>query len=665
MDGDSPTTFKGFTLAPFQRQAAKALDTGHNVLVAAPTGAGKTLVAEYAIHLALAADKRVIYTAPIKALSNQKFRDFREDPEIQDAGLMTGDVTVRADARVLVMTTEILRNTLFEDPSRLHDVGAVVFDEVHYLDDPERGSVWEETLLFLPETVTVVGLSATVSNLDQFAAWLEEVRNRPVEVVEETHRPVPLRHFLYHPAVGTFGPKRLKSIRKKFGARKKDRNLKRRNDDPLIREIVERECTPVLYFCFSRKLCEIKARKTARKSMLTPDQRRKVAKIWAQGKSEFDFEDASGPMRALKDMVHQGVAAHHAGMLPLHKEMVERLFTAGLLVFLYTTETFALGINMPARAVVFDSLAKFNGVEFDWMRTRDFLQMAGRAGRQGMDEEGLVYTVLEFDDVFDAPVQRIFDGTVEPVMSRFGLDYGALVHLHGVAGKEGALNAWERSFAAFQARDHSPRREEERRKKMRKLVGRRMGFLENMGYIRGDREILPRGRTATGLHGHPVELTELLFEGVLDQADPAQLCGVVGAVIHEGRRRETWLKEGLRPMRVVLQKGGSVLDQTVDAELDAGLHASLKTLDPGMSPALHAYSRGKDFRDLEKYTSASPGDFVRTARIVVQSLRHLRKVAGEGWPELASLCTEAVDSIWRGPVDVKAELGLTDDEKPE
>jgi len=665
MGETSPATFKGFTLAPFQRQAAQALDTGHNVLVAAPTGAGKTLVAEYAIHLAMQEGKRVIYTAPIKALSNQKFRDFREDPEIEDAGLMTGDVTLRPEAKVLVMTTEILRNTLFENPEKLHDVGAVIFDEIHYLDDRERGSVWEETLLFLPHPVTVVGLSATISNLEQFASWLGEVRQRPVEVVEETRRPVPLKNFLYHPAVGTFQPKRLKSVRKQFAARKKDRKLKRRNDGPLIREIRERECIPVLYFCFSRKLCEIKAKKTARRPMLKPAQRKKVAEIWAQGKLEFGFEDASGPMRALKDMVHQGVAAHHAGMLPLHKEMVERLFTSGLLVFLYTTETFALGINMPARTVVFDSLAKFDGVEFDWMRTRDFLQMAGRAGRQGMDKEGIVYSVLEFDDVFDAPLRRILDGTAEPVTSRFGLDYGALVHLHGVAGKDGALEAWERSFAAFQARDHSPRREKDRRKKMRKLVGRRMTFLENLGYIRGEREVLPRGHTATGLHGHPVELTELLFEGILEKADPAQLCGVVGAIFHEGRRREKWPTDGLRPMRTIFQKARLVLDRTLDAELEVGLHGSLTSLEPGMSPALHAYSQGKDFRDLERYTSASPGDFVRVARIVVQSLRHLRKATAEDWPELADLCSTAINSIWRGPVDVKAELGLSDEDRPE
>ncbi|MDP7560801.1 MAG: DEAD/DEAH box helicase, partial [Planctomycetota bacterium] len=207
--------FKGFTLSPFQQKAAAALREGRDVLVAAPTGAGKTLVAEYAIHRALERGQRAIYTAPIKALSNQKFRDFRADPEIADAGLMTGDVTLHPDARVLVMTTEILRNTLFEDPAKLHDVGAVVFDEIHYMDDVERGSVWEETLIFLKEDVEIVGLSATIANLGQFAAWLEKVRKRPMAVVEERKRPVPLKHYLYHPKVGVFPPSRLKNISKR------------------------------------------------------------------------------------------------------------------------------------------------------------------------------------------------------------------------------------------------------------------------------------------------------------------------------------------------------------------------------------------------------------------------------------------------------------------
>ncbi|RMH01197.1 MAG: DEAD/DEAH box helicase [Planctomycetota bacterium] len=667
MAAAGPNEFKGYQLAPFQRRAAAALDAGRNVLVAAPTGAGKTLVAEYAIHLALMRGQRALYTAPIKALSNQKFRDFRADPEIGDVGLMTGDITLRPSGQVLVMTTEILRNTLTEDPARLAEVGLVVFDEVHFMDDPDRGSVWEETLIFLPPEVGIVALSATIANLGQFAAWLEQVRDRPLTVVEEKKRPVPLKHFLYHPKAGVFPPSRLKQVRSRFAKRRKDRSLRVRDDRPLLEELIAEKRLPALYFCFSRRLCERKATKAAADHrLLQPRERRRVDELWQEARREFGFDDQRGSLAELKRMTRTGVAAHHAGMLPLHKEIVERLFTAGLLKLLFTTETFALGINMPARTVVFDSLTKFDGVDFDYMRTRDYLQMAGRAGRLGMDDCGLVYSVLELEDVLEAPIHRIQSGRVEPVVSRFDLDYATLVHLYGAAGAAGAAAAWERSFAAFQAREHSKQREERNRRRMRGLVERRYRFLETMGYIAGEREIKARGRTCLGLYGYEIQLTELLFEGVFEEADPPALCGLVAAVIHESRRREEFWRNALRPMRGLLRRAKAAVDYAIEAEMAAGLQPSLKPLDEAMSPAIYEYANGRDFEELPRFTNAAAGDFVRVARMTVQYLRHLRKVAAQsGQDDLASRFAAAVDCIYRGPVDVRAELRLGEEEEPE
>ncbi|HJM38594.1 MAG TPA: DEAD/DEAH box helicase [Planctomycetota bacterium] len=659
--------FKGFTLSPFQQKAAAALREGRDVLVAAPTGAGKTLVAEYAIHRALERGQRAIYTAPIKALSNQKFRDFRADPEIADAGLMTGDVTLHPDARVLVMTTEILRNTLFEDPAKLHDVGAVVFDEIHYMDDVERGSVWEETLIFLKEDVEIVGLSATIANLGQFAAWLEKVRKRPMAVVEERKRPVPLKHYLYHPKVGVFPPSRLKNISKRFAGRKKDRSWHRRDDGPLLDSLEERELLPTLYFCFSRKLCERKARQEGRsRRLLNKSEAQQVLEVWAQAEEEFGFDSNRGSLSELKSMTVRGVAAHHAGMLPLHKEMVERLFTSALLRLLFTTETFAMGINMPAKAVVFDSLEKFDGVDFDYMRTRDYLQMAGRAGRLGMDKVGSVYSVLEFDDVLQAPIHRIQSGKVEPVISRFDLDYGTLVHLHEVAGDAGAAEAWERSFAAFQSREHSKQREERNRKRMRALIAKRYRFLDSMAYISGEREVKARGRVALGLHGYEIHLTELLFEGVFDHADPAGICAVIAGVIHEGRKRQTYDRRSLKPIQHLMRSADRAIQSAIEMEMAAGLQPSLKRFDVGMSPAIFEYALGREFEDLADFTSAAGGDFVRIARMTVQYLRHLKKVCLQGeLDDLAGRLEDAVGLIYRGPVDVRAELGLEEKDQPE
>ena len=665
MSSLGPATFKGFTLAPFQRRAAAALDTDRNVLVAAPTGAGKTLVAEYAIHLATQRGMRSIYTAPIKALSNQKFRDFREDEAIGDAGLMTGDITLNPGGRVLVMTTEILRNTLTEDPEKLRDVGVVVFDEVHYMDDPDRGSVWEETLMFLPQDVIVVALSATIDNLGQFAAWLERVRDRPVEAITETKRPVPLKNYLYHPKAGVFPPSRLKQVRKRFQDQRRNREYKRRDDRELVSELISAKTLPVLYFCFSRRLCETKARKMARKRLLTPKEVEQVVEVWDEARSEFGFDDRRGAISELRKQTERGVACHHAGMLPLHKEMVERLFSRGLLKFLFTTETFALGINMPARAVVFDSLSKFDGVDFDYMRTRDFLQMAGRAGRQGMDEVGLVYSVLEYDDVVEAPIHRIQEGKVEPVVSRFNLEYATLVHLHGVAGQAAAADAWERSFAAFQAREHSKQREEENRRQVRALLTKRFAFLEKMGYIRGEREVMSRGVTCQKLHGYEIELTELLYEGVLPQCDAPELCGLVAAVIYESRRGDEYWRNALRPLKKVLRLASNVLDSAQATEVDQGLVATVKQLDEAMTPAIYEYASGRPFRDLGDFTNATPGDFVRCARLVVQYLRHLARASEESDPDFHNTCLDAVECLYRGPVDVRAELGLREDDELE
>ncbi|HEX9793335.1 MAG TPA: DEAD/DEAH box helicase [Planctomycetota bacterium] len=662
MDAD-PATFKGFTLAPFQRRAAAALDTGHNVLVAAPTGAGKTLVAEYAIHLAVQRGQRALYTAPIKALSNQKFRDFRRDPTIPSAGLMTGDVTVQPDARVLVMTTEILRNTLFEDPAKLSDVGAVVFDEVHFMDDPERGSVWEETLLFLPEEITIVALSATIANLGQLAAWLERARGRPIDVIEERKRPVPLKHLLYHPKTGIFPPSRLKQVRDRFEKNSKDRAWRVRDDAPLIKELVKNRQTPALVFCFSRRLCERKAQKAASRNFLNEAEEGEVAKVWNNARQEFGFEDKA--MQPLKRFAHRGVGWHHAGMMPLHKEIVERLFTRGLLKFLYTTETFALGINAPARVVVFDSLTKFDGVDFDYLRTRDYMQMAGRAGRLGMDTEGVVYSVLDFEDVLNAPIHRIQSGKVEPIQSHFRLDYATLVHLHEAAGNEGAAAAWERSFAAWQAREHSKAREEKNRHRVRALLDKRFRFLDSMGYIAGERDVLARGRTCLSLYGYEIQLTEMVFEGVLENADPPALCGLVTAVIHESRRRDEFWRNALRPMRGLLRRAQACIDHAIVMERAAGLEASLKSLDEGMSPAMYAWASGKEFNEIGQYTSAAPGDFVRSTRMTVQYLRHLRKVVTSTDPDLGGRLTEAIGAIYRGPIDVRAELGLDEAEEPQ
>jgi superfamily II RNA helicase len=429
--------FKGLRLNAFQRDAVDAIQRGSSVLVSAPTGAGKTLVAEYAIYEALRQGKRCIYTAPIKALSNQKYRDFQQDPDIE-VGLMTGDVTLDPHAPLLIMTTEIFRNTVFEDPDRVRDVEFLIFDEIHYLDDRDRGTVWEESLIFAPENIRMICLSATIQNLESFGDWIRSVRKQELEVIRSDKRPVPLTHMLYHGQYGGFDLKRLSHVQKKhrdeqrrwndqgggdradYGAYRKRHPGRRegrgrsgngakggrfdkrgRNDRDrrphvhphlaarkLLDELTRAKQTPILYFCFSRRECEIKAERNSHRRLLSPSERRKIARHFDKICDLFHLDWQIDPeLGYLRDRALLGIGYHHAGMLPIHKEIVERLFTSGLLKLLFTTETFALGINMPARTVCFDALRKFDGVDFDYMKTRDYLQMAGRAGRQGIDDE--------------------------------------------------------------------------------------------------------------------------------------------------------------------------------------------------------------------------------------------------------------------------------------
>jgi superfamily II RNA helicase len=346
-------------------------------------------------------------------------------------------------------------------------------------------------------------------------------------------------------------------------------------------------------------------------------------------------------------------------MLPQQKEIVERLFSKGLIKILYTTETFAMGINMPARSVLFDSLMKFDGVDFDYMRTRDYLQMAGRAGRLGMDKEGLVYSVLGFDDVIDAPVHRIQSGGVEPITSRFNLDYATLVHLHGIAGSEQASEVWEKSFAAYQAREHSKQREQRNRRRMRAVLKKRFEFLSAMGYIGDDVGILARGRTCLHLFGYEIQLTEMLYEGVFENITPEALAAIVAATIHQGRPRDSYPKYVLRPIQGQLRHAKRVVEYAREQEALAGLTPSIKQIDESMSAAIYEYAKGCDFARLEKFTTAAPGDFVRVARMTVQYLRHLQKLLAESDPQLTACAKKAIKKIYRGPIDVSAELGLS------
>jgi superfamily II RNA helicase len=331
----APVQWKGYTLNAFQVEAVHAIEAGKNVLLAAPTGAGKTLVAEYAIDHAVKSGRRAIYTSPIKALSNQKFRDFKNDG--LRVGLMTGDLTLDADAPIVIMTTEIFRNAVFEDPRRFDDTDFVIFDEVHFVDDKDRGTVWEESLIFAPPHVRFVGLSATIANLHEFGSWIRSIRTQELAVIEHTRRPVPLAHRLFHPDAGVFQlaqrpraitfHERAQARDKRHGGRagRRERERSRWGDKReraqgrrmpvgprpyvlLLDEIQHRQLLPVLYFCFSRRECEIKAERSMGRRLLDRAERQKLQDLFEDVCRRFELDPEVDPgLRGILGRALQGV----------------------------------------------------------------------------------------------------------------------------------------------------------------------------------------------------------------------------------------------------------------------------------------------------------------------------------------------------------------------
>jgi len=471
-----------FALDDFQQRACQALENGHGVLVCAPTGAGKTVVGEFAVHLALAAGRKCFYTTPIKALSNQKHNDLvtRYGPE--RIGLLTGDQSINGDADIVVMTTEVLRNMLYANSPALYGLSHVVMDEVHFLADRMRGAVWEEVILHLPDEVRVVSLSATVSNAEEFGGWIQTVRGDTTVVVDE-HRPVPLWQ---HVMVG----KRLFDLfdNRASGAAKSGRDLlvdpellrhiaHRREADrladwqprgrgrsrpsiyrppsrPDVISALDREgLLPAITFIFSRAGCDAAVKQCLRSSLrLTSDEERaRIAGVIDRRTAELNEADLVVlDYHEWREGLLRGLAGHHAGMLPIFRHTVEELFTAGLVKAVFATETLALGINMPARTVLLEKLVKFNGEQHMPLTPGEYTQLTGRAGRRGIDVEGHA-VVLWHPDVDPAEVAGLASTRTFPLRSSFAPTYNMTINLVNQMGPTQAHKLLESSFAQYQA----------------------------------------------------------------------------------------------------------------------------------------------------------------------------------------------------------------------
>ena len=494
-DPENPAKAYKFELDTFQRKSVEVMEAGESVMVAAHTSAGKTVVAEYAIAMSLRDGQRVVYTSPLKALSNQKYRELAE--EFKDVGLMTGDTVINPDASCLVMTTEVLRSMLYKGGEVMREVGWVIFDEIHYMRDADRGVVWEETIAGLPHAVRYAFLSATIPNAREFAEWIVQLHDQPCHLVYTDFRPTPLEHYIF-PSGGdgvylcydrenTFRQenflKAINAVAPASDGYASGRVANRGSGDDdgggggaggrggaktgagsdiqkIIKMITAKNYDPCIVFAFSKNECERLVEDCEGIDLNGDDEKTMVNVIYENALDDLSDDDKRLPQVAsLLPALRRGIGTHHAGLLPRLKEIVEILFQEGLVKVLVATETMSTGLNMPAKTVVFTSPRKFDGNGYRWISSGEYVQMSGRAGRRGLDDRGLV--ILMIDERMDPKVARdMLHGRSDPLDSAFRLTYGMITNLARLEGHDAASLA-KKSFAQFQSARRVPALEAE------------------------------------------------------------------------------------------------------------------------------------------------------------------------------------------------------------
>ncbi|WP_369795304.1 DEAD/DEAH box helicase [Leucobacter sp. G161] len=745
-----------YPLDPFQRNACERLEAGRSVLVAAPTGSGKTTVAEFAVYLARRErNTKIFYTTPIKALSNQKFHELCAEYGEDEVGLLTGDVNLRGDAPIVVMTTEVLRNMIYADSKTLTDLAFVVLDEVHFLGDRFRGAVWEEIILHLPRTVRLVSLSATVSNAEEFGDWMHAVRGE-TDVVLSEHRPVPLyQHVLTTKALmplfvdregelaraGKVNPELwMLSGRGRGGRGGRDggrdggggrdrgrsrggppqRRTRRISRGDIARALDETQLLPAIVFIFSRNGCDQAVRQCMFEgiTLTTREEREEIRRVAFKLVDSLSEEDR----RVLETRewiagLERGVAAHHAGLLPAFKAVVEELFQRRLVKLVFATETLALGINMPARAVVIERLDKFNGEQRVPLTSGEFTQLTGRAGRRGIDVEG--HSVVVWSDAVDVEELSQLAGTRSfPVKSTFRPTANMAVNLLQRLSYTQARDALELSFAQFQAdravvdqarelqsaqsslkgyekaaaraQGSDKKRWEDRARKLRRQLerGRRqvanrtgtiartfervVEELLELGYLSGDTrdggvEVAPYGEMLRRIYGErDLLIAECLRHDLWRGLDANGLAAMCCALSYEPRRDDEAVDRG--PGGKFGQAFDRVLDRWVALD-DLAEHYRLPRADmphAGLAATMYDWSKGATLERVLESSGLGAGDFVRWTKQTIDLLDQVSQACDVAiaHPDLSddavrlgvlgALARDAKRSIRRGIVEASS-----------
>ncbi len=661
-----------FQLDRFQVEASRALESGNSVIVAAPTGSGKTLVAERAIQLALAEGKKAFYTAPIKALSNQKYADFSALHGPERVGLLTGDNSINPEASVVVMTTEVLRNMIYADSDDLASLGWVILDEVHYLQDPYRGPVWEEILIHAPAGVRFVCLSATVSNVEEIRSWIATLRG-PTQAVVETERPVKLERLLcagagdrrrlrFLPVLlnGRLNPEgfRLETDRRTSRDRRRHRHRRRYWQRPdrlrVIEELSERDMLPAIYFIFSRAGCDDAAAALARSSftLTTAEEKRRIQETVEPFIAPLSADDrAAVGCDAWLAQLRRGTAAHHAGMLPPFKEAVEACFTGGLVKVVFATETLSLGINMPARSVVIEKLTKFTGDAHEPLSPSSFTQFTGRAGRRGIDEKGYALVLWHPRHRFEA-IGELVKNKSFPLNSAFRPTYNMTANLLSRFDLPAARSILAQSLAQYQAdqNDPPPRQRRRRRSLLADEMENLAAVLRKRGHIKGWR-LTKGGVLLSGVyHESDLLITEMLLNGHFDDLNAADMAALLSCVTYETRGADAPSEPAAFPnessyfswLRLC-----DLYDSLAEAENSHLGQVRTRPPDGGFMDIAYYWADGAALSDgiIEDLT---PGDFVRNIKLICDLAQQIARVSPES--SAARTCRRTAALLLRGVV---------------
>jgi len=596
----------------FQKEAISFALSGYSVLVSAPTGAGKTLIAELVIKDAITHGDKVIYTAPIKAISNQKYKDFllKFGGEV---GIITGDISISPEKPVLIMTTEIFRNKAVAFPESLSEYKWVIFDEFHYIDDHSRGTVWEESLIFLPDWMRFIGLSATVTNINEIADWINHIHGRVVKVVVENKRPVPLKIIFYNN--GLFTPDLFSAL----GISKKQEHSFDDYEyiDDIVSYIQENKMFPCIYFTFSRSKCAEIAEYVSSMNIISDSEGHELEENFKSIMRNLGLEN--DPYCAeMIPLIRKGVAFHHAGLVPIVKEAIEELFSTGRLKFISTTETFALGINMPAKTCIFDNIVKFSDGHKRYLKAREFHQMAGRAGRRGMDKVGYIILRIPNRNININILNQIIYSAPEPIKSKFNPSYSTILNIYKNFKGE-FKNIISKSLFNYQSPHNF-------KTQILENVLKKISLLKKLNYIR-DNNLSPKGYFASKIFSGELILAEMFSDNSLENINEFEFIALLSSIVLE--KQKTIAKKPKELSQIAKNAKKKVMKtyeylKTIEQEL--GIKSQLKKPNFSFSDAVVLWAKGEKLSIIADKFKIFEGDLIWNIRRIIQILRQINNM---------------------------------------